>query len=310
MPPPIRPIKIDPSGVSGPTPGQARGPRWRRTSPGFYVPADTPDTVEQRIVEEAKRLPFEGVVGGWAALRLAGCEYFDGLGADGRTPLRVPLVIPANQSLRPGSRSRMIRGTHASDERLDYFGVPCSTPTRATIDQARWSANARAAVVAIDIALAAGLSTGADLAKALDDRRGTKGIAQVRTALLLSDPHTLSPAETQLRLIWVLDARLPRPQCNPPIFDVDGRRLGRPDLLCDELAVAVEFDGATHRTAQQQRVDAIKEHTYRECGLEVVRVVGADLRHPALLAHRLQAAVRRARQANRPRLWTAGSFDT
>lgn len=40
-----------PVGPNGPTPKQARGPRWRRSSPGLYVPSTTTDdVVEQRIV--------------------------------------------------------------------------------------------------------------------------------------------------------------------------------------------------------------------------------------------------------------------
>ncbi|MFD0806573.1 hypothetical protein ACFQ0K_10795 [Nocardioides caeni] len=51
----VRPVRLDPSGVRGPTRGQARNrSRYRRSSFGFYVPA-TADrgNVEQRIVEAA-----------------------------------------------------------------------------------------------------------------------------------------------------------------------------------------------------------------------------------------------------------------
>lgn len=50
------------------TPGQARGPGWVRTGSSLYVPSSRdPALVQQRIVEEAARLPPYAVVTGWAA---------------------------------------------------------------------------------------------------------------------------------------------------------------------------------------------------------------------------------------------------
>ena len=49
--------RLDPRGVDGPTPGEARGRRWERIAPGLYVPRDRPDCVEQRILEQSARLP-------------------------------------------------------------------------------------------------------------------------------------------------------------------------------------------------------------------------------------------------------------
>jgi hypothetical protein len=48
-------------------------------SPGFYLPREIDrDVVEQRILEEAMRLPPGGAVTCWAALRMAGGNFFDG----------------------------------------------------------------------------------------------------------------------------------------------------------------------------------------------------------------------------------------
>jgi hypothetical protein len=58
-----------------------------------YVPASfDAELPEQRIVEQAVRLRG-GAVTGWAALRLAGAAYFDGLAGDGRTRKPVPLAV-------------------------------------------------------------------------------------------------------------------------------------------------------------------------------------------------------------------------
>jgi hypothetical protein len=63
------------------------------------VPADVPQTVEQRILEAAVRLPEGGIVTGWGALRLAGAAYFDGFA--GPTPQPVPVLLPHTSRLSP-----------------------------------------------------------------------------------------------------------------------------------------------------------------------------------------------------------------
>ena len=65
----VRPVRVDPEGLTGPTRGQARGPGWRRTSQGLHVPAGVDVTPEQRIVEAAAVLRKDEAVAGWAALR-------------------------------------------------------------------------------------------------------------------------------------------------------------------------------------------------------------------------------------------------
>ena len=46
------PCRRDPAGITGPTKAEASGPGWRRVSRGRYVLAETPQTTEQRILEE------------------------------------------------------------------------------------------------------------------------------------------------------------------------------------------------------------------------------------------------------------------
>ena len=71
----VTPVRQDPLGVDGPTRHQARGPRWRQTSSGLYVPADVRECPEQRILEQGCRIRAYGAVTGWAALRWYGATY-------------------------------------------------------------------------------------------------------------------------------------------------------------------------------------------------------------------------------------------
>lgn len=300
----VRPAPVDPAGFNGPTRGQAAGPHWRRTSPGLYVPAWVDrGVVEQRILEESCRLPEGGAVTGWAALRLHGVGYLDGPASDGTTEVPVPLVVP------PGSNLRRTLGIKVHRERLDAseiavrHGIPTACAARATFDAARRADGLRLAVVAIDMARSAGLARLADLNAQLARSAGWQGAKQVRKAIKLSDDRSMSPKETLLRLIWVLDANLPRPRCNWPVADAAGRFIGRPDLLSTELGVVGEFDGAEHRSRSRHRDDLRRDDLFRSVGLEPFRVVGADLEDLPLVRARIEAAIERARQAGAPRTW-------
>ncbi len=306
-PPPKRlvvPRPIDPQGRDGPTANQARGPYWRRSSPGLYVPADTDSAqVEQRILEAVQRLPAGGAVSGWAALRLAGGGFFDGLRDDGRTPRPVRLVVPPGRNLRALGLTVVARERLAPAEITERHGVPCTSAARAAFDEARMSPDLRSAVVAMDMALAAGLVAFEELRAHVAECRRWPGARQARAAVLLADDRSLSPGETRMRLVWVLDAGLPRPLCNWPVADLHGRRLGRPDLLDDELGVVGEYDGAHHRTAHQHARDVAREERFRAAGLEYFTVVGPDQYDIALVRARIEATCARARRRAEPRRW-------
>lgn len=291
----MTPVGIDPGGLTGPTTGQARGPGWRRTSPRRYVRADTPTSVEQHILEQAQRLPPDGAVGGWAALRLHGAAY---VGEVGRP---VPLVVPPSRKLRtwPGSDPR--RGSLAPGEVVVRHGIPCLRPVRAAFDEAA-RAEPREAVVVLDMALAAGVVGTAELAAYAHASRAP-GARQVRWALTLADGRSVSPAETWLRTVWCLDARLPRPLCNWPVLDEDGRHLGKPDIVCPGLGTFGEYDGHEHRREDRRAIDLGRADRFAGAGLEGFTVVARDRHDVARVVRRMHAAVARAAASTRPRTW-------
>jgi hypothetical protein len=100
-------------------------------------------------------------------------------------------------------------------------------------------------------------------------------------------------------MFYVLRARLPRPLVNRPVFDLDGRFLGTPDLFDPDAGLATEFDGQDHRERQQHRDDNIREEKLEVVNLAVCRVDSLDLRQPAQLRERLRA--RRAQGLRRDR---------
>jgi hypothetical protein len=131
-----------------------------------------------------------------------------------------------------------------------------------------------------------------------------RGIGRVRRALELADEESRSPTETWMRLIWMLDAGLPRPLCNRAVYDLGGRLLGVPDLLDPVAGVVGEYDGDEHRFAVRRARDAEKDDLYRRAGLEPFRVVAPDLIEVGKVVDRMRATHDRATRASHPRLWT------
>lgn len=70
------------------------GPRWRRTTRGFDVPAGTSSTPTQRVVEGAAVAPVGAVLGGWAAAFALGSDLLDGLDDHTTRPIPVSVILP------------------------------------------------------------------------------------------------------------------------------------------------------------------------------------------------------------------------
>lgn len=241
------------------------------------------------------RLPAGGAVTGWAGCRLASAAFFDGLLPDGRTERPVLLTVA------PGNHRRPVPGVEFLEDRLDAdevivrHGIPCTSAVRALFDEMRFAADEREAVVAMDMMAAAELASIRQLRSYVEGRSRWRGVPQVRRALGLADEDSRSPNETRMRLVWVLDARLPRPLVNRPVFTTDGRLLGYADLFDEEAGLFGEYDGAEHRTASRQTRDARREDLCRRAGLEYFKVTGLDMRDPRLVVDRMVATRRRAK---------------
>lgn len=296
----VWPVRVD-SGPGTPTRAQARGPHWRRTGHGLYVPAATERTVEQRILEEWTRVPG-AVVTGWAACRLYGAAYLDGRDTRGRE-LPVPLVISPDRSARASAGSRIVRQRLEDDDVARRFGILVPAPGRAVVELARLASDATEAVVAVEMAYAAGVA----LPEWVDDAVPTsppRGRRRVERALAQAGTRSCSPPESRLRLVcrglgW-------DPVANTEVYGLDGRFLARPDLLDVERGVAIEYDGALHRARERHRRDNERLHLLRQAGLEVVTVVGGGMVGERAVAEAARMLREAAELASRPRerRWT------
>ena len=178
---------------------QARSKAWRRTSRGLYVPASTPESLEQRIVGAAAVLPAYGGVTGWAALRWLGGAWFDGTNARGTRAVTLALM---DSAIRPQP------GIAISEERLDPSEIQPSRGIRTTsaayslLFEIRHARTERDAVVAADMAAYSDLVSRSQLGLLVSRCSGWIGIERGRRVHGLMDENAWSPAVLRLASIW------------------------------------------------------------------------------------------------------------
>ncbi len=254
------------------------------------MPSHVHQSVEQRILEAWAGVP-SGLVTGWAALRLYGGGFFDGLENDVRTTRDVPLLVAHDH--RPSARRgvSLIRCVDLPGANWQH-GIAVTSPARSVFEAMRFARSERHAITEVEMAVAAGITTIAAVVEESRRIHKVRGIVRVRRALELADGHSRSPMETWLRLTWVLDANLPAPMMNRAVRDRSGRLIGVPDLFDQEAGVAGEYDGAFHRDRERHRHDVSRWEAFRAVGIETFTVVAGD-RTPTVV-QRMHAARRRA----------------
>ena len=300
------PVRRDRSGITGPTLGETRGPNWRRTSWNFYLPAEVEQTVEQRIVEAAAVLPAYGGVTGWAALRWRRARWFEGFGADGGV---LPITL-----VTAGDDVRRQSGIEVSAERLDprdlvvVDGVRVTTSVRSVFFEMRYARDLREAARVLSMAAYSDEVAVDELARYALEHPGWTGVPRCRDAIPYADENCWSPTELDVVLVWRIDAGLPRPLCNRPVFDRSGNHIATPDLLDPEAGVVGEYEGAVHLTNVRRAKDIRREELFRRLGLEYFTVVNSDLWDPSGLAERMHAVRSRAKWLpDSARCWTIDS---
>lgn len=300
----VAPVRVDPRGLDGPTRAQARGPQWRRSSQGLYVPAWVdPHLVDQRIVEAAEVLPRYGGVTGWAALRWLGGRWFSGTTTGGRdrdvTLATGDLHVRAQPGIAICEEKLDLRDLTAVD------GLRITTAVRSVCFAMRYAPTLRDAGVALDMAAYSDLVSIDEVTAYALAHPAWTGVPQCREALGHADENSWSPTEVEMRWIWTVDARRPRPLCNRPVFTRSGRHLGTPDLIDPTSGVLGQYDGHLHLAGKQRARDLDRDAGFRAVGLEQVTMVAADRADPGAFIKRLHAAYDQARRRSPDdRLWT------
>lgn len=297
-----RPVRLGPP---GPTRQQARGPRWRRTSHGFYVPSSvSADRVGQRIVEASVVAPPGCGVSGWASLRWRGARWFDGVLPGGE--LRPVDLVVSTRTIRPQPGLAICE--EAFDPRLLEWvdGVPVLDPRYSVSFCMRYAPTWRHAAADLSMATHDDLVSVDEVSAFLTPgQNGMTGVPQARKAVGWGVENAWSPAEVMMAILWEHDGAFPRPLLNRPVFDLAGRHVATPDLLDPVAGVAGEFDGPTHLDRARRDRDLRRDGDLRHHDLEVVYMTGPDLVDPRRFLGRLADAYRRAaRRPTADRSWT------
>jgi hypothetical protein len=265
------------------------------------VDAGDPD---QRVCEAAACLPPYGGVTGWGGLRWGGARWFDGTEPGGALRPVVLAVMHGEIRNQPGVLVSSERLPPRDLVALDGIGV--TTHVRSVCYEMRYARSDRHAVVILDMAMMDDLVSLEEVEAYVATLNGWIGVGKCRIALALASENSWSPMETRVRLIWVIDLEWPAPLCNQPVFDLQGRHIGTPDLIDVEAGLVGEYEGELHLQGARRGKDLQKEAVYRRLGLEYVAMVSADQKSlETTIIPRLVEARGRARfAAESVRQWT------
>jgi hypothetical protein len=299
----VHPLRVDPRGLTGPTPGQARGSGWRRVGKGLYVPGDVdPTPTPQRIVEAVTATG--GAATGWAALYWIYGTWFNGLARDGCTPLPVPIALDDRRHARPRPGVRLSEDWLFDRDVVVVDGVAITVPERAVTFEVRRARSLPRAVRIIDMAAFDDFIDIAGLESYADRLVGREGVPLLKQALPLANENAWSPPEADMRLEWLGTGRAEGLLCNRPLFDLSGRHLLTPDVFDPVHGVAGEYIGAVHDGVVPRRRDLDREELYRRHGIEVVWMMSTDTHDVTRFIGRLHEAYRRAADRRLDRTWT------
>jgi hypothetical protein len=272
---PVRAARLRSLGVSR---REMDGPLWQPLAHGVrgWMGLD-PSDPDVRIGMLVESQPPGVVLGGWMALRVAGLAVMDG-----RTGLAAGALTPGLVHVGPAGRTRqrpllhVDRGVLAPNETLEIHGVRVLSPTAAVVGIAR-RYGVEEGLVAADAAWRAGLTDRHRLRAYVATLPGARGVRAARQVVELADPRAVSPPESRLRYVWVVEAGLPAPLVNPTVLDLAGFVAGEPDLLDPDAAFAGEYDGAHHRDPTRHTDDNAREEGLEGLNLTVGRATSIDI---------------------------------
>ncbi len=218
---------------------------------------------------------FSGKTAAWIlGLDMAPCD-----------PVEVTVDRTAPVRARAGIRVR--RAALAETEVVSRNGLRTTSALR-TVRDLGSGRDAVESVVAIDMAVRAGIVKLRDVAEHVAMHPGEKGIKRLRRATAFADPRSESPMETRLRMELV-NAGLPRPSVQAELLDIAGRLLGRADLYYPDRRLVIEYDGDNHRDRLVS--DLRRQNALLNAGYHVLRFTGADLRTPASVVAQVRHAL-------------------
>lgn len=283
---------------AGLTPDQLRTSAWKHLSFNWYCWAGLRVTEEMRLSTIQAGLPRGAAFSGLTAARLHGLDL---------PPARRPeVIIPPELEIADRIQATVRRVELHPTDITWCRGFPVTGPLRTAFDLAGRLPLIEG-VVAIDLALHAGLIDLNDFASYVAGHAGRPGVVRARQVLTHAEPKSESPMESRLRMLLVL-AGLPRPEAQVDLIAPEGAFAGRADLFYPEARLAVEFDGENHRDRLVS--DDRRQNRIADLGVTLLRYTKPDLtERPTAIVAEVSAALRRgsrAQSVHTPGLQRAG----
>jgi hypothetical protein len=236
------------------------------------------DSRLNRIHAALVAAPTGAILSGWAAAVLHGIpsDFLDGT-SDGSSPRPVEFIVPADGGAYQRDGLHLRWAPCRVEDLVRYHGHPVTNGMRTAADLTRWAVYPEKALAALDMSLRHGLTTRLELQHLqLPRMKGYRGIQLVRDALVISSDRAESPRESELRYYW-LESGLPFPSVNPEVYDVDGRLMGRIDLLDEESGYGGEYNGHWHEMWDRPEKDARRLSRLRSLNLTMNEFTKVDV---------------------------------
>ena len=251
-----------------------RGARWHRLGPTIYVWAGLTQTPALRLAAARVRFPCTAAFSGLTA------AWLHGLDVEPCSPIEVTIPKGCGVSARSGLSVR--RAALPESEVVIVQGQRATSITRTLADLCG-RLNLTEAVVVVDMALHG---------RSVDLAALKSGTMKLRRVVAFTEPATESPMESRLRMLLVLGG-LPRPQAQVPLFNKQGRFLGRPDLYYADHRLGIEYDGAIHRDRLAE--DNRRQNLLVGAGFRLLRFAATDIyTRPEVVVAQVRGALSRA----------------
>ena len=256
------------------------GASWKRLARGTYIWACADESPISMLCAASRRLPREAAFSGLTA------AWLHGLDVEPCAPIEVVAPRAIGLSARAGMRvHRSLSQLHVVEVR----GLRATTLVQSIVDICA-RVSLLEAIVVVDAALHTRKLTISHLSQWALARPGRKGIQKLRRVISLAEPATESPMESRLRVVLDLGG-LPKPKVQVPVYDRDGRFVGRPDLYYEQAMLGIEFDGGVHRNALV--VDNRRQNALLNAGVRLLRFTSADvMRQPASVVRQVRALLK------------------
>lgn len=238
--------------------------RFTAMHPDVYVAPGIELTAPARAAAAWLWSRRQGIVAGQSAAAIHGAKW-----VDARRPAE---LLWSNR--RPPKGIRAWSDGFLDDEIEFVDGIRVTTPARTALDLARRYPLDKA-VAAIDALGRATQFKMGDVELLVERYKGRRGIREARKVLALVDPGAESPKETWLRLM-VLRHGFPPLTTQIPVYNEYGVLVAVLDMGWEDIKLALDYDGAHHRTPARFNTDIRRHDEVTRLGWSDIRVTSLD----------------------------------